>query len=898
MLLCASLIVLISHFLRRRNRAEQPATTPLVDLLHQMEQQRLTGDFSRVVEVAPDTEVGQIALQYNRVVQRAQDEIRSREAVVAALRSTEEKYRCIFENAVEGIFQTTPDGQYLSANPTLARIYGYENVADMQKAIRDIQHQLYVDPRRRFEFAQQIKTAGVVRCFESQVFRADGQVIWISENARVVRDEQGELRYYEGTVEDISERKHAEELVRQKEAALASSSAKSEFLARMSHEIRTPLNGVIGMLELLQGTHLSQQQQRYARVAKNSADTLLTLVNDILDFSKIEAGKLELDHTNFDLHGLLEDTAELFAERAAEKGLELVCHLSPSLPRAVNSDPDRLRQIVVNLLNNAIKFTARGQVVLHAAIVTNGNALAGNRVSVRFCVEDTGIGIPADRVDRLFQSFSQVDVSTTRKYGGTGLGLAICRELVALFGGELGVHSTVNQGSKFWFSVPVGIQAQVDQRRRELPRNLASVRVLAVDDNRTNRELLHEQFESWGLSIESVCNGREALERLALGASQQRAFQLVLLDFNMPGMDGLELARAIRINPDFQDAKLVMLSSSGTLFDDPRLARSGLSACLPKPVRQSKLFDTVIELFAPRKKNTPAPAAKPAPKLQPAKRNAKILVAEDNEVNQQVVSEILAAAGFGCQLVSNGRWAFDEVERHVYDLVLMDCQMPEMDGFETTRAIRRKETDQGEGKHLPIIALTANAVQGDRERCLAAGMDAYVTKPIHPATLIGAIESLLAQLDPTNEAAATTDSAEPAEQATETEATTDELAAPGLPTIDLKPLRARCLNDDSFLQRVLGKALTRIPADVLSIVTAAERVDYEALARSAHALAGMSANLEAQQLLLAARRLEEVARQQQAEELPTLLVQLRQAANNTERAVEELNEQLNATVGP
>ncbi|WP_425615699.1 ammonium transporter [Anatilimnocola sp. NA78] len=876
------------------NHSEHQASTPLIDLLHDMEDQRLTGDFTRAVEVEPHTEVGQIALQYNRVVERAQDEIRSREEVMQALRTAEEKYRSIFENAVEGIFQTTPDGQYLSANPTLARIYGYDSVGEMQKAIRDIQHQLYVDPKRRQDFAEQIKADGVVRNFESQVFRADGKVIWISENARVIRDAEGKTKYYEGTVEEISERKQAQELMQQKEAALAASSAKSEFLARMSHEIRTPLNGVIGMLELLQGTHMSQQQQRYARVAKNSADTLLTLVNDILDFSKIEAGKLELDHTDFDLHALLEDTAELFAERAADKGLELVCHICPDLPASVHGDPDRLRQIVVNLLNNALKFTTRGQVVLRANL-DDKQPGSDDSVQIRFCVEDTGIGIPADRTDRLFQSFSQVDISTTRKYGGTGLGLAICRELVGLFGGEIGVNSVLNKGSQFWFHLPLKKQPKEQQRKLIMPQELASVRVLAVDDNQTNRELLHEQFASWGLALESVCGGREALEKLAMGKSQNRPFQLVLLDFNMPGMDGLELARAIRLNPEYQAARLVMLSSSGTLFDDPRLARSGLSACLPKPVRQSKLFDIVIEMFGPQKKASPAKPLVATPRLKPAqKRDAKILVAEDNEVNQQVVSEILAAAGFDCQLVSNGRWAFDEVQKHVFDLVLMDCQMPEMDGFETTRAIRKKETSEGSQRHLPIIALTANAVAGDRERCLNAGMDGYVTKPINPTTLIDAIENLLSQVEFSSVAKESETTSEPT-----SEATPDSLESfVSVPVLDIPPLRARCMHDDSFLQRVLGKALTRIPADVMSIVTAVEQTDFESLARSAHALAGMSANLEAQQLLAAARSLENIAKRQQADDLPALLVELRTAATQTEAALEQLQRSIQAESVP
>ncbi|QDU26127.1 Signal transduction histidine-protein kinase BarA [Anatilimnocola aggregata] len=871
------------------NHSEHQASTPLVDLLHEMEDQRLTGDFTRAVEVEPHTEVGQIALQYNRVVERAQDEIRSREEVMQALRTAEEKYRSIFENAVEGIFQTTPDGQYLSANPTLARIYGYESVGDMQKAIRDIQHQLYVDPKRRQDFADQIKAEGVVRNFESQVFRADGKVIWISENARVIRDAQGNLKYYEGTVEDISERKQGQELIQQKEAALAASSAKSEFLARMSHEIRTPLNGVIGMLELLQGTHMSQQQQRYARVAKNSADTLLTLVNDILDFSKIEAGKLELDHTDFDLHALLEDTAELFAERAADKGLELVCHICPELPASVHGDPDRLRQIVVNLLNNALKFTTRGQVVLRATLDEKQPDGGEEHVQIRFCVEDTGIGIPADRTDRLFRSFSQVDISTTRKYGGTGLGLAICRELVGLFGGEIGVNSVLNKGSQFWFTLPLKKQPLEQQRRLIMPQELANIRVLAVDDNQTNRELLHEQFGSWGLALESVCGGREALEKLAMGKSQNRPFQLVLLDFNMPGMDGLELARAIRLNTDYEAARLVMLSSSGTLFDDPRLARSGLSACLPKPVRQSKLFDIVVEMFGPQRASSTKPLNAPVRSKPAKKRDTKILVAEDNEVNQQVVSEILAAAGFDCQLVSNGRWAFDEVQKQVFDLVLMDCQMPEMDGFETTRAIRTNEAKDDNQKRLPIIALTANAVAGDRERCLAAGMDGYVTKPINPTTLIDAIENLLAQIDRPAEGAVEGKVEVAATLAAVPEA---DSQAPVIAVVDVPPLRARCMHDDSFLQRVLGKALVRIPADVMSIVAAADQTDFEALSRAAHALAGMSANLEAHQLLIVARGLEDLAKRRETTELPALLVELRQAATQTESALEQLQRSL------
>ena len=376
-------------------------------------------------------------------------DITERKQFECALQQAEEKYRSIFENAVMGIFQTTSSGQYLSANDALARTYGYQSTQELKASVTDISRQLYVDDRRREDFIRAMAEHGSVTGFESQIYRKDGKIRWISENAREVRDAKGELLYYEGTIEDITDRKEAEAAQKSaKEVAEAASVAKSEFLANMSHEIRTPLNGIVGMVELLLGTRLTEQQQRYAQLLRTSASSLTTLISDILDFSKIEAGKLELESLDFELPAMVEDMLEILSRKAHEKGVHLGCHFAADVPLAVAGDPDRLRQVLLNLINNAIKFTEHGQVTVRVT----SQEYDEQAWLLKFAVTDTGIGIPPQRRDRLFKSFSQVDASTTRKYGGTGLGLAIAKQLAELMGGEIGVESEVGQGSTFWFT--------------------------------------------------------------------------------------------------------------------------------------------------------------------------------------------------------------------------------------------------------------------------------------------------------------------------------------------------------------------------------------------------------------------------------------------------------------
>ncbi len=640
------------------------------------------------LQVGQHTDVTALAAEYNRVLATMRDEIASREQAVAALRAAEEKYRSIFENAVEGIFQTSPDGRYLGVNPSLARIYGYASPDELVNRVDDIERQLYVDPDRRADFVRIMQEYDTVQNFESEIYRKDGDTIWISENARAVRDENGELLYYEGTVEEITERKNSEELQRQKEAAVAASQAKSEFLANMSHEIRTPLNGVIGMLELLAGTPLNVQQQRYARVAKTSADSLLSLINDILDFSKIEAGKLDLDSADFDLHLLLEDMTEMFAQRVEAKWLELALHIREEVPVTVNGDPDRLRQVLVNLINNAIKFTERGEVVVRAWVECSFD----NDVLVRFSVQDTGIGIPRDRMHRLFKSFSQVDASTTRKYGGTGLGLAVSQRLVELMGGSIGVESEPGKGSTFSFNVRLGRRPDVRRSRKPLA-NSSELRVLGVDDNATNLEILEAVLDGWGFDYETAADGPTAIETMRRAAAAGRPFQLAILDMQMPQMNGLQLAEYIKDSPDLNKTTLLILTSLGQHLSADQMHSLGLAGYLTKPLRQSRLFDAIVDATAGEVRIPCAADSRVEQDCpnQSGLASARVLLAEDNEINQIVAYEILARAGCQCDIANNGREALEAVKSRRYDVVLMDCQMPQMDGFEATRAIRRSK---------------------------------------------------------------------------------------------------------------------------------------------------------------------------------------------------------------
>jgi two-component system, sensor histidine kinase and response regulator len=792
------------------------------------------------------------------------------------LREAEEKYRSIFENAIEGIFQTTPDGRFRHANPALARIYGYESPDLLLAKVLDISRQLYVDPNRRTEFVRAMDEKGEVVDFESEVFRKDGTIIWISEHARAVRDPAGKLLYYEGTVIDVTGRREAEETIRRaRDAAIESARLKSEFLANMSHEIRTPMNGIIGMTGLLLDTELTSKQRDFTQTIGTSADALLQIINDILDFSKIEAGMLLFEEIDFHLGHVVEGAVELLAERALNKQIELGSLVHTDVPVALRGDPGRVRQVLTNLIGNAVKFTEHGEVVVTAT----KDEETDDDVLVRFTVADTGIGIAHDAQDRLFQAFVQADGSTTRRYGGTGLGLAICKQLVQQMGGEIGVASEPGKGSMFWFTARLPKQERGKNAGPVRLAELEGVRTLIVDDNAASRRIIHHLLGSWGAQTQQAPGSHEAIDLLRRAAASGHPFELAVLDMHLPEMDGLALARAIKSDPLLASARIVMLTSLDRQDTPEAMRDAGIDQYLTKPLKQSQFLDCVREATSRRNNSVPLPSglvqlrtitSDPAP----AQQDLRILLAEDNAVNQKVILHQLQKIGYLAHAVDNGRLALEALGRTPYDVVFMDCQMPELDGYAATRELRRRE---GTERHTWIIAITANSLAGDREKCLAAGMDDYVSKPVKPEDLQGALRRY--------------------REVREVEK--DLHSHDGPPAVDLSLLDGfRDLEEDgeSLLTKLINVFLENSPRLLSEARTALEHQSNPLLARAAHTLKGSCSNFGAERLREACALLEEAANCSQLTQAGELLAKVEKEFSYVRVALERERPAANALV--
>jgi two-component system sensor histidine kinase/response regulator len=737
---------------------------------------------------------------------------------------TEEELATLFRTSRDMLCIADFEGYLLRVNPAWARTLGYT-----EEELTSTPYMDFVHPDDRDSTgatAESVSGGTSALLFENRYRHKDGSYRWLSWNSTPV--EKDGLIYC--TVRDVTEQKRvAAELKHAREAADSANLAKSDFLANMSHEIRTPMNAVIGMTELLQDTPLSSDQREYVHTLQDAAESLLAVISDILDFSKIEAGMLELSPVTFDLREALENTLRTLGVRAHEKGLELVCEVGAEVPETLVGDAPRLRQVVLNLVGNAIKFTDHGEVLLQ---VETTETVRGE-TTLRFEVADTGIGIPSDKQDLIFEAFAQADGSTTREYGGTGLGLAIAARLVRMMGGSVSVDSQPGRGSRFVFTARFGVAPPDATRSRTVtPESLRGLRVLVVDDNATNRRILTEMLTRWDMVPKAVSGGQAALEELEKAAGTGAPYPLVLLDGNMPGMDGFAVAEQIKERDQVAGASIMMLTSSARPGDRARCLELGVASYVSKPIKRSDLFDTITDVLASRpgkRIHRPRPAVVPTTEGQ---RRLRVLVAEDNAVNQQVAMGFLDRAGHAAAVVSNGREVLATLAQHDFDLILMDLQMPELDGFETTAVIRGEE--RSTGAHIPIVALTAHVVKGDAERCIAAGMDGYVPKPLRARELFAAIESAL---NPAGRV--------PADRPTEG-------------VLDQGLLLERVGGDRTALAHLVELFLTDAPLLSESIRQAVEDDDPRALQGAAHTLKGAVSNFAAPAATEAAARLQQI----------------------------------------
>jgi PAS domain S-box-containing protein len=828
-------------------------------------------------------------------------DITDRKQAEEAVRESEERFRGTFENAAVGIAHVDLEGHYLRVNEKFCTIVGYPRAELLKKSAQDITHP--DDLASSFEpLAALVRGELADFGLEKRSLRKDGTIVWLQLYVSLQRDGAGKPAYAIAVIQDISERKRLEAELRQaKDTAESANRAKDEFLANVSHEIRTPMNAILGMTELTLETELPEGQRQCLKTVKSAADSLLGIINDLLDFSKIEAGKMELAPADFSLRVAVGETLRALAARAHMKGLELIYHVQPDVPDALVGDAGRLRQVLVNLVGNAIKFTPAGEVVVVVELASEGRQPPDGRaevqhqgadsprspeVELRFAVTDTGIGIPKHQQERIFRAFEQEDTSTTRKFGGTGLGLTIASRLVVLMGGTITVDSEPGWGSTFVFTARFTMQphsasspdaawpqgAAGPGRQPTLPCDMP---VLVVDDNATNRRILEEWLRRWRMRPETVADSVAAMDALWAGAASGRPYPLVLLDARMPDGDGLALAAKMRERAELSGTRIILLSSGDRPADLARLRELKIDAHLLKPVQQEELLETIYRVIGKnegrriRDEKDQATTADASFRLQPSSVPLRVLVAEDNDFNAQLLEHLLRRRGHEARQANNGREALRLATEQAFDLLLLDVHMPELDGLEVAQAIRAREGTTG--GHLPIIALTARSRQEDRERCLAAGMDDFLAKPIHAPDLWAAIDR-----------ASRKDEGRRRKQGQATG------AASGSSLLDRPVILAACGGDSTILKRICQTFQACLPSHLEALQGALRAQDAQQLREAAHKLAGMVAAFSTVAGTVASE-LEDLAAQGNLEETRPLAARIEAMAAELMRLVGELS---------